>query len=254
MRSLRLAIRTLLIVGSLSTPLFAQAEKPKAYGVLIDNTRSLEKQFQQVITIGSRTVDRVREQGIVSLFSFKPTRDHSYYAVRHATERYEGGSFDRAVAVLGVDWTQDLTVLTRYVDGLTIVKGDTDLFGAIRLIGEALNVKAETSANANLDKIIILITDGEHRMELIGRSQPTETDDERRKRDSRLRRYLKDNGVRVYAIGLTGDLDTGSIYHESPRLRAENFLTKLTKDTGGRVIFSRSKQPKIQALLDDLLR
>lgn len=250
----RVITGTLILVALLSTPLFGQGEKPKIYGVLIDNTRSLEKQFPQVTAITNSVAARTCERGLVSLFSFTAIQDSSYFFILYETERYEGGYMDRAVGKMGIDWTNDATVLRRYVDRLSIVKGNTDLFGAIHIIGEALDVKSETSKTVKPEKIIILITDGEHRMEQIGISQPTETDDERRKRDSKLRKYLKDSGITVYAIGLTGELDTGSIHHESPRLRAENFLTKLTKATGGRVIFSRSKNAKIEALVDNLLR
>jgi cell division GTPase FtsZ len=96
---------------------------------------------------------------------------------------------------------------------------------------------------------MILITDGEHRMEEIGSSR-TETEDERSKRDSKLRKYLEESGIKVYAIGITSELDTG----ENRRLRAENFLIRLTKETGGRVVFSRSKRVEIDKLVNQLLQ
>jgi acyl-CoA reductase-like NAD-dependent aldehyde dehydrogenase len=85
-------------------------------------------------------------------------------------------------------------------------------------------------------------------MEMIGTSR-TETEDERSKRDSKLRKFLKDSGIKVYAIGITGDVDTG----ENRRLQAENFLSRLTKETGGKVVFSRSKQADIDKLVNQLL-
>jgi hypothetical protein len=252
-KSLAIVILAIFVLGIISHSVDAQTEKPKAYGVLIDNTRSLEKRFDQVKLFSKRVVDQVNTRGPVQLFSFKWTRDAASFVVPNNVERYEGGNYDRAIATRGVDWTQDASVLTRYIQELDLVKGQTDLFGAIRSVAESLNDDQATSKHATSEKVIVLITDGDHRMEMIGTLQPTETDDERRKRDSKLRKYLKDSGIKVYAIGITGDLDTGSIMGSSPRLRAENYLSKVTKETGGKVVFSRSKQAEIDKLVSELL-
>lgn len=254
LKSLTLVVWTIFAIGAVSCPIFAQAERPKAYALLIDNTRSLEKRFDQVKLVSKRLVDQVHTRGPVQLFSFTWTRDDSYFVIPDRTERYEGGSYDRAIGTLGVDWTQDANILTQYINGLAIVMGHTDLFGAVRFVAESLNANRGSSKTATLDKVMILITDGDHRMELIGRSQPTETDDERRKRDSKLRKYLKDSGIKVYAIAITDDLDTGSLMGgESPKLRAENYLRRVTKETGGNVVFTRSRHPEIDKLVNQLL-
>jgi hypothetical protein len=249
LKSLAVVISAIFVIASISPSVYAQAERSKAYGLLVDNTRSLEKRFGQVKLFTKRVVDQVHTRGPVQLFSFRWTRDTSYFVIPNRLDRYEGGNYDRAVATLGIDWTQDRDILTRHVEGLDLVRGQTDLFGAIRSVAESLNDAASNSKDATSDKVIILITDGEHRMEIIGTSQPTETDDERRRRDSELRKYLKDSGIKVYAIGITGDLDTG----ENRRLRAEDYLSKVTKETGGRVVFSRSKNAEVDKLVNQLL-
>ena len=254
LRSLAIVISALLVIGAISHSVCAQAERLKAYGVLIDNTRSLEKRFDQVKLFSKRVVDQAHTRGPVQLFNFKWTRDTSYFVMRRFPERSEGGNYDRAIASLGVDWTQDESILTRYVEGIDLVRGQTDLFGAIRSVAESLNDSPGNSKDATSDKIIILITDGDHRMEMIGTSQPTETNDERRRRDGNLRKYLKDSSIKVYAIGITGELDTGSQGGgDSPRLRAENFLSRVTRETGGKVVFSRSKHAEIEELVSQLL-
>lgn len=253
LKSLAIVVSAILVIGAISHSVYAQAEGSKAYGLLIDNTRSLEKRFEQVKLFSKRVVDQVHTRGPVQLFSFTWTRDASYFVVPNNVDRYEGGNYDRAIASLGVDWTQDGGVLTRYVEGLELVGGQTDLFAAIRSVADSLNNNQSNSKDAPSEKVLILITDGDHRMEMIGTSQPTETDDERKKRDSRLRKYLKDTGIKVYAIGITGELDTGSLAGESRRLRAENFLTKVTKETGGKVVFSRSRNADIDKLVNQLL-
>ena len=50
----------------------------------------------------------------------------------NGAQSYEGGNYDRAIGTLGIDWSQDEDILTRYIERLGIVKGQTDLFGAIR--------------------------------------------------------------------------------------------------------------------------
>ena len=253
LQSLALVISAVFFTG-ISSSIAAQGGNPQAYGVLIDNTRSLEKRFDQVILVSKHVVGHVSSRGQVQLFSFNWTRDESYFVMpRRGIDHPEGGNYDRAVGAVGVGWTQDGRSLEQYIEGLSVVRGHTDLFGAIRSVAESLNAKSGDSKNAELEKIIILVTDGDHRMEMFGGSS-TETDDERKKRDSTLRKYLKENGIRVYAVGITDDLDSSSMMEESPRLRAENFLRKLTKETGGRVVFSRSKNPNLDQLVNELLR
>lgn len=256
LQSLALVVTAVFITG-ISSSIAAQGENPKAYGVLIDNTRSLEKRFGQVILVSKHVVGQVSSRGPVQLFSFKWTRDESYFVIPiSGIDHYEGGNYDRAVGAMGPRWTQDVRPLEHYIDGLAVVRGHTDLFGAIRSVAESINVKSGDPHKPQLEKIIILVTDGDHRMEMFGGSS-TETDEERKKRESTLRRYLKENGIKVYAVGFTDGLDSTSILSlmgESPRLRAENFLRRLTKETGGRVVFPRSKNPNLDQLVNELLR
>ena len=248
LKPLAILITAILVVGAISPSVYGQAERPKTYGVLIDNTRSLEKRFDHVKLFSERVIDEVHKQGPVQLFNFKWTRSPSDSFMTDQVQTYEGRNYEKAVGTLGVDWTQDEDILTRYIKGLGIIRGQTDLFGAIRFVAESLNANTANSKDAPPEKVMILITDGEHRMEEIGSSR-TETEDERSKRDSKLRKYLEESGIKVYAIGITSELDTG----ENRRLRAENFLIRLTKETGGRVVFSRSKQPDVDKLVNQLL-
>src|SRR5688572_8056005 len=114
---------TAIVIGPISHSVYAQADRSKAYGLLIDNTRSLEKQFDQVKLFSERVVDRVHKQGPVQLFSFKWTRTASDFVMTNAVQSYEGGNHDRAIGTLGIDWTQDEDILTRYIQGLGLVKG-----------------------------------------------------------------------------------------------------------------------------------
>lgn len=48
MKSLPIVIAAFFVIGPISHSIYAQAERPKAYALLIDNTRSLDKRFDQV--------------------------------------------------------------------------------------------------------------------------------------------------------------------------------------------------------------
>src|ERR1700752_1215891 len=211
LRVLPIVVTAIFVIGPISHSVYAQAEKSKAYGLLIDNTGSLEKQFDQVKLLSKRVVEQVHKQGPVQLFSFKWTRGASDFVMTNGVQSYEGGNHDRAIGTLGIDWTQDEDVLTRYIERLGIVKGQTDLFGAIRSVAESLNSTTANSKEPPSDKVIILITDGEHRMEMIGTSQPTETEDERSRRDSKLRKYVKDSGIKVCDRDYRGSWTLGKI-------------------------------------------
>ena len=56
----------------------------------------------------------------------------------------------------GIDWTQDEGILTRYIEGLGIIRLQTDLFGAIRYVAESLNANSANSRDAPSDKILYL--------------------------------------------------------------------------------------------------
>jgi len=244
------------LVLTLGVSLRAQTETQTTYAVLLDNTRSVEKQFPQMLLVGQRLIEQLRRRGKTSIFSFKPQRDESHFVALYGVDRYEGGNYDRAVATLGLDSTQDESGLLRYLAQAGIVKGNTDLFGAINVIADFLDSKLKVQPNHPLNRVMVLITDGDHRMdEATGLEQPTETDNERARIEKQLVRTVKERGIKVYAIGFTRDLDTTELFRKSRRLSAEDFLTKLTKETGGRVVFAaKSKNLDADRLVAELLK
>lgn len=230
---------------------FAQTDTTPRYAVLLDNTRSLQKQFPQVVLIGKAVINRIHKDGPVSLFSFSYKRDGSSYVIPFGGV-YEGTNYDRAVPALGIDGSQDQTSLYRYVDGLAVVRGQTDLHGAIQSMAEMLNAKSSEPRTPPMVKVMILITDGEHRMDggIVSR---TEIDNARRKRERQLIKSLKENGITVYVVGLVRELDAyGSALGVTTREKAESFLNHITKETGGRVVFPKSKKTDADMLLSEL--
>jgi hypothetical protein len=55
---------------------------------------------------------------------------------------------------------------------------------------------------------------------------------------------LKETRAKVYAVGMVGQLRSPS--------RASDFLKNVTKETGGRVVFTKTDRDDLQRLLADL--
>jgi len=228
--------RTILFVFVLSNCASAQPTKKAAYGILIDNTGSMRNQFEQVLMIGKGVVNRVSPEAPVLLANFR------------TDERF-------AVVASEIDWTQDHALLNTYIERLKTIRGHTMMFEAIEFLAQELDKKADSEKQTPLEKIMILITDGDevilrHTGMLTG---PTWEDDKRKRIRSRLIKKLKTSGIKVYAIGLTKELESSSRTRMSRRDKAENLLKKITKDTGGRAVFPQSKKINLDRLLSELL-
>ncbi len=254
-----LAVGVYVTFALLLTPavsVHGQTERKTIYAVLLDNTRSLEKQFPQIVTVGKRLIEEIRQRGSVSIFSFQSKRVASNFVALNSVDRYEGGNYDRAVSTLGVESTQDETALSRYLSQVAIVKGNTDLFGAIKMIADFLDSRLNVQPDLSLNRVMILITDGDHRMdEAAGLEQPTETDNERARIEKQLVGMVRARHIKVYAVAFTRDLDTTALFRKSRRLSAEDFLTKITKETGGRVVFAaKSKNLDADRMVTELLK
>ncbi|HYG09598.1 MAG TPA: VWA domain-containing protein [Pyrinomonadaceae bacterium] len=230
----------LLTLASFSSA-FAQSEKKAVYGLLLDNTGSLETQFSQIKVVGKKVVMHARQRGLISLFDFMTKRD---------------GKNLLAVAKPGVEWSRDENVLNDYIDGIQAVQGHTALIEAIQVMAKELNAKADTDKESFGDKIIILITDGEDRIrwaKSVVRSR-VDDDDARRKVERQLVKSLKESAVKVYAVGFTSELDAdGGLMRKSDRETAETFLKKITKETGGRAVFFKPGKTDIESVLNELL-
>ena len=86
-----------------------QTEKKPVFGVLLDNTSSMETQFPEVLALGKGIVKRIHPRGPIALFSFRTQQD--------------------IAAVTSIsDWSQDEAILNNQIDGLSIVTGATALY------------------------------------------------------------------------------------------------------------------------------
>jgi Mg-chelatase subunit ChlD len=206
---------TVLLLLSVSATCEAQEKKKIAYGVFVDNSGSMRTQFERVIQLSKAVTDQIRGGGPVSIFDF------------HSQGKLQQG---RAVAIARIEQTQDARLLEQSIDDLYVEGGLTTLLDAIQIMAERLS---ETAAGPDYsDRVIILITDGEDRKSVV--------------RQKQLMLRLSELKIRVYAIGLVEQLESGS------RSKAGDLLTAITKETGGRVVFPKSNSQDIQSILSEL--
>ncbi len=204
---------------------FAQNEKKTAFAMLLDNTGSMRNQFDVVINIGKAVVREIDKNGSITLFSFDSSDVNS----------------ETAKVKTGVDSSKDKNSFNEYLDNLYVVTGRTALSDATFLMANAVNSKAEREKDKSAEKVLILVTDGEERKTDI---KPRE-----------LIKFLKDNKIKVYAIGLITKLSLANRYVSSnvpSQARAKTFLTNLAEETGGRAVFPKENE-KAEDIVKNLL-
>lgn len=223
MRSRTKFVLMLLLVVMSAPVVCGQSEKKVAYGILIDNTGSLRSQFDQVWSLGKAVARNSAKTGPASVFNFT-----------------SGGDRRNPLAVIsgGSDWSQDADSLASFIDDIYVLGGQTTLLDAIQSMSRTVNAKVTQEKDVFSNGVVILITDGEER--------------ESRIKESDLIKQLQKDGTKVFAIGLVKELGSGPFGSKSKREKAENLLRKLTKETGGRVIFPDSKNMDADKLVNDL--
>ena len=196
----------------------AAQEKTIAYSILLDNTGSMRSQFDHAREIAKAVVHQIHDHGPVSVFDFH-------------TQGIGPGS--RAEAILRIEATQDESTLGRGIDSLYVEGGQTSLLDAVKAVGESLHKSDEEH------KVIILITDGEDRVSDI--NQRT------------LDKFLKDNQLNVFAVGMVEPLDSNQkTIRGGSKTKAVELLNSMAKETGGRAVFPIAKKMDISALLTEL--
>ena len=226
-------IRLIVLVAFMTWPLLPataqtnttaiQTGQKEAYAILIDNTGSMRSQFGLVSELSKRIVEQTHQRGPISLYAFK-TQERMSDAV--------------AVVSSEFGWSQDQATLENYIDSLFVIAGQTAVRDGISAMAEQLNAKA-VAAKEPLARVIVLITDGEDRVSRIGEKE--------------LIKALKENSIKVYAIGLTRELENQrGLIRKGSRDRAVGFLEKVTKETGGRAVFPKSKKVDVEVLVNEL--
>jgi hypothetical protein len=222
-----------MLMLSLLSPTLGQSNKQTVFAVLVDNTGSMTTQFSEVLMLADAVVKRINSRGPTGVFSFK--RKDAF-----------------AVIDPDVQWIPSGAALQDHIHGLSIVRARTALFGAIELVGDELSSKVNSDKASFSEKVLILITDGDDRSVDVGFSVVDQDDRKRRARDQLIKKMMR-MGIKVYAIGLTKKLSDSESVRIVPRERAEAFLAKIAKQTGGRAVFPNPKKFDADAVLNELL-
>jgi len=195
----RVAAITLLALA-ISTSVAAQQKPKSSYGLLLDSTGSMRSQFQTVLDIGKGVVHQTAAHGPVSIFNF---------ASEGAANNW------RAVPVVRIEQSQDEAKLNRTIDDLYVQGGQTALLDAIQLISDHLQEWSPDS-----EKVIVVVSDGEDRVSKVKAKD--------------LIQQLKDRKIKVFAVGLVRELESGK------RSKARALLNTLARETGGVTVIPES--------------
>jgi len=183
--------------------LFAKAERPLTYGLVIDGSNSLNTQFEDVLNAAKQIIAANNDQEETFIIKFV-TSDNI-----------------RTIQEL----TSDKSALTNSLNRLKLEMGQTALIDGVYLATEhALKVSKDGQSVR-----LIVISDGEDRA-----SYYTE---------SALFALLAKSNVQVFPVGIIGHLDDdGGMIRLSVRARATALLEKLARETGGRAFILESKK------------
>jgi von Willebrand factor type A domain-containing protein len=202
---------TAVLIFTISASIAAQDSPKISYGLLLDSTGSMRSQFQTVLGIGKGIVHQTAPHGPVSIFNFGSQGS---------------GKDSRAVPVVRIEQSQDEARLNQTIDGLYVEGGQTALLDAIQLISDRLQQWAPDS-----EKIIVIVSDGEDRVSKV--------------KSKELIQQLKDRKIKVFAVGLIHELESGK------RSEATKLLKTLTAETGGGAVFPKDTV-NIQEVLQQL--
>jgi Ca-activated chloride channel homolog len=195
---------------------FSKEDAPVSYGLLIDSSGSLKKQFTGVLRAGRTIIDANRPGDETFLVSFIST--------------------DKLT--LMQDFTTDKEALRVKLNGLQTEGGQTAIIDAVYAGVEHLS-KSKQGARFRRHALV-LITDGEDRM-----SHYTQ---------EKLFKLLRSSDAQIFVIGLVNELDKDAGFiRKSPREKAVKLLEDIAKETGGRVFFSRSSSD-MEAIAAEIAR
>lgn len=206
----------LLLFGTI-LPAHSQ-QKKTLYSILLDNTGTMNQNLAEVKKLSQEIVQQTSEDDSVAIFNF-------------ATD-YKN---DKAVGLLGTEWKQNRVDVDKYINNLSTVKGSTVLFDTIYAVAKLNNEKANSGNDKFMEKIVVLITDGEDRYSTLNKEQ--------------LIKQVKETGVKIYTIGFIRELSTnatrqlpnGTVQPFNPQKESEKFLKRLSEETGGRAVFPKKR-------------
>lgn len=207
-------LASLMLIFLLAIQTVSQEESRIAFGIFVDNTGSLRTQIDKELEAAQEVLNQIKSGSFVFLFAF-------------ATDPNSNSRMARIA--MGAQCSTDRDLVRRQIDGLFTVPGQTTLFDSIKTSAEYLDAKKPDNCSKFSAQNLVLISDGEDRASAI--------------KEKELIAFLKAQNVRVSAIGLIEELsDEGGFFGKSPKQKSREFLEKLTKGTGGNLVFPKKKQ------------
>lgn len=177
---------------------------PASYGLVVDNSGSLRSQISAVVAAAQALA-----------YNNRPSDET--FVVRFV-------SSDNIKMMQ--EFTDDKTALYKAMEAMYVEGGQTAMLDALYVSADYLSKHARPDAEGPRRHALVVITDGEDRASFYKYEQVLKT--------------LREADVQVFAIGLTGQLDTlGGLLAKSKRDKSVDLLEKLTSETGGRVFYAK---------------
>jgi len=186
---------------------FSKEQVPITYGLVVDNSRSISSQLQQVQDAAKTIIN-----------SNKPGDEA--FVVRFVDsdkiEEYQ-------------DFTSNEELLHDAVDRMYAEGGQTAVIDAVMLTAEKLaRYKRNDPLNDRRRRALVIVTDGEDRSSF-------------HKQEDLFER-LREEDVQIYVIGFVNELTDrdGGIIRKSSKEKAVKLINRLAAETGGRAFFPNS--------------
>ena len=182
---------------------FEKEVRPVSYGLVVDNSGSLRSQIAAVVTAAKYLVER------------NGPGDEAFVVRFVSTDN---------IKVMQT-MTADGSALGDALDRMYVERGQTAMLDALYLAGDYIVKNAAQAADGKRSRALLLVSDGEDRSSFYKVEQ--------------VLKPLKEGGVRVFCVGLTGALDKEQGFiTASKRERAKNLLMKIATETGGQVFYA----------------
>ena len=136
------------------------------------------------------------------------------------------------------DFSSDTKSLLKAVNDLYLEAGQSAVVDGIYMGADY--VAEHNQSRSGRRKVVVVITDGDERNSYYS--------------SDTLLKFLRTQGVQVFALGLTAQLkDVSPNTNPSPRARAEKLLFEVTEESGGHVFFARSEDDLLNSATPQLL-
>ncbi|HWS86877.1 MAG TPA: VWA domain-containing protein [Pyrinomonadaceae bacterium] len=188
--------------------------QPVSYGLVVDNSGSLRSQIGAVVTAAKYLVERNRPG------------DEAFVV------RFVSSDNIKIIQTM----TADQSALNGALDRMFVERGQTAMLDALHLAGDYITKNASRAADGKSRRALLLVSDGEDRVSFYKVEQ--------------VLKLLKEAGVQVFCVGLTGALDKEQGFiTASKRQRAKDLLMKIATETGGQVFYAEKSGELEEAVL-----